>query len=44
MTDQLLARFEQRAWPPARDAALRSFDARTSVRVDAAAALRAMWE
>jgi DNA helicase-2/ATP-dependent DNA helicase PcrA len=44
MTDQLLARFEQKAWPPAREAALRAFDARTNVRVDAAAALRAMWE
>ena len=44
MTDQLLAQFEQKAWPPAREAALRAFDARTNVRVDAAAALRAMWE
>jgi DNA helicase-2/ATP-dependent DNA helicase PcrA len=44
MTDQLLARFEQRSWPPAREAALRAFDTRTNVRVDAAAALRAMWE
>ena len=26
MTDQLLAQFEQKAWPPAREAALRSFD------------------
>jgi hypothetical protein len=44
MTEQLLARFEQKAWPPAREAALRALDAKTNVRVDAAAALRAMWE
>jgi DNA helicase-2/ATP-dependent DNA helicase PcrA len=44
MTDQLLARFEQKAWPPARQTSLLALDARTNVRVDAAAALRAMWE
>ena len=44
MTDELLTRFEHKAWPPAREAALRSLDIKTNVRVDAAAALRAMWE
>jgi DNA helicase-2/ATP-dependent DNA helicase PcrA len=44
MTDGLLAQFEQKAWPATREAALRAFDARTNVRVDAAAVLRAMWE
>jgi DNA helicase-2/ATP-dependent DNA helicase PcrA len=44
MTDQLLARFEQKAWPPAREAALRALDTKANVRVDAVAALRAMWE
>ena len=44
MTDELLTRFEHKAWPPAREPALRSLDIKTNVRVDAAAALRAMWE
>ncbi len=44
MTDELLSRFEHKAWPPAREAALRTLDIKTNVRVDAAAALRAMWE
>ena len=44
MTDQLLAQFEQKAWPATREAAIRAFDTKANVRVDAAAALRAMWE
>jgi hypothetical protein len=44
MTDQLLAQFEQKAWPTAREAAIRALDTKANVRVDAAAALRAMWE
>ena len=44
LTDQLMAQFEQKAWPAAREAALRAFDTKANVRVDAAAALRAMWE
>jgi DNA helicase-2/ATP-dependent DNA helicase PcrA len=44
MTDQLMAQFEQKAWPAAREAALRALDTKANVRVDAAAALRAMWE
>jgi ATP-dependent DNA helicase UvrD/PcrA len=43
MTDQVLRQFEQRAWP-ATPATLALRDAKTTVRVDAAAALRAMWE
>ncbi len=43
LTDTVLARFEQTAWPAAADAAPAPVrDA--GVRVDAAAALRAMWE
>jgi DNA helicase-2/ATP-dependent DNA helicase PcrA len=44
MTDQVLSRFEQQAWPASANAAIRPLDVRTNVRVDAAAALRAMWE
>jgi DNA helicase-2/ATP-dependent DNA helicase PcrA len=44
MTDQVLSRFEQQAWPASPNAAVRPLDVRTNVRVDAAAALRAMWE
>jgi DNA helicase II / ATP-dependent DNA helicase PcrA len=43
MTDELLAQFEQRAWPDAPQRA-RPADAKANVRVDAAAALKAMWE
>ena len=44
MTDPLLAQFEQKAWPASRAAAIHALDTKTNVRVDAAAALRAMWE
>ena len=44
MTDRLLAQFEQKAWPATREAAIRASDTKANVRVDAAAALRAMWE
>jgi DNA helicase II / ATP-dependent DNA helicase PcrA len=43
MTDRLLQQFEQKAWP-ASAAPTRAVDTKASVRVDAAAALRAMWE
>jgi len=39
-----MAQFEQKAWPAARESALRALDTKANVRVDAAAALRAMWE
>lgn len=44
MTDQLLSRFDQKAWPAAAQSAGRGLDVKANVRVDAAAALRAMWE
>jgi DNA helicase-2/ATP-dependent DNA helicase PcrA len=46
MTDALLARFDQKAWPaaPAASAAARASAGEASVRIDAAAALRAMWD
>jgi DNA helicase-2/ATP-dependent DNA helicase PcrA len=48
MTDALLARFEQKAWPAASvrhaSGAERTFEPDADVRVDAAAALRAMWD
>jgi DNA helicase II / ATP-dependent DNA helicase PcrA len=44
MTDQLLQKFEQKAWPASAAAAPRALETKASVRVDAAAALRAMWE
>ena len=43
MTDDVLRQFEQRAWPTSPGTAA-SAVAKSSVRVDAAAALRAMWE
>ena len=43
VTDQVLRQFEQRAWPAAPVTAPPK-DAKATVRVDAAAALRAMWE
>jgi DNA helicase II / ATP-dependent DNA helicase PcrA len=44
MTDALLERFEQKAWPESAEAAVRSLDIKANVRVDAAGALREMWE
>jgi DNA helicase-2/ATP-dependent DNA helicase PcrA len=44
MTDELLQQFEQRSWPAAAEARARGADGVTNVRVDAAAALRAMWD
>jgi len=43
MTDAVLKRFEQTAWPAA-DTAARPQASRSDVRVNAAAALRAMWK
>ena len=43
MTDELLARFEQSAWPAA-PVDRRAVRSNADVRVDAAAALRAMWD
>ncbi|MGH8175603.1 MAG: 3'-5' exonuclease, partial [Steroidobacter sp.] len=44
MTDKLLKQFEQKAWPASAGAPVPPLDAKQNVRVDAAAALRAMWE
>jgi DNA helicase-2/ATP-dependent DNA helicase PcrA len=44
MTDELLQQFEQRSWPAAAEARARGADGVANVRVDAAAALRAMWD
>jgi DNA helicase-2/ATP-dependent DNA helicase PcrA len=44
MTDAVLKRFEQTAWPAAAHPGVRSPGSRSGTRVDAAAALRAMWE
>ena len=43
MTDRLLRQFEQKAWPATPDGAPATA-AQTQVRIDAGAALRAMWE
>jgi DNA helicase-2/ATP-dependent DNA helicase PcrA len=43
MTDQVLRQFEQKAWP-ATPVTTTAGDAKTTARIDAAAALRAMWE
>ena len=44
MTEALLERFEQKAWPASTEPAVRSLETKANVRVDAAGALRAMWE
>ncbi|HEX6995202.1 MAG TPA: ATP-dependent helicase [Gammaproteobacteria bacterium] len=44
MTDAVLERFEQKAWPAPAAGAARVAETRATVRVDAAAAMRAMWE
>jgi DNA helicase-2/ATP-dependent DNA helicase PcrA len=44
MTDEVLSRFEQQAWPNSPAHGARSLDVKNDVRVDAAAALRALWE
>ncbi|MBN1238073.1 MAG: ATP-dependent helicase [Gammaproteobacteria bacterium] len=44
MTAALLERFEQKAWPPSAAAAVRALETKANVRVDAAGALRAMWD
>jgi len=44
MTDEVLSRFEQQAWPSSPTHGTRSLDVKNDVRVDAAAALRALWE
>jgi DNA helicase II / ATP-dependent DNA helicase PcrA len=44
MTDRLLQQFETRVWPPSAQAATSVSDAKKTLRVDAVAALRALWE
>jgi DNA helicase-2/ATP-dependent DNA helicase PcrA len=44
MTDELLQQFEQRSWPGASKMTACEQERGTNMRVDAAAALRAMWE
>jgi DNA helicase II / ATP-dependent DNA helicase PcrA len=44
MTQALLERFEHKAWPASAAAAVRSRETKANVRVDAAAAMRAMWD
>jgi len=44
MTDPVLNRFEQAAWPASAESCARANQSKSGVRVDAAAALRAMWE
>jgi len=44
MTPSLLERFEQKAWPASPSASMRAVDTKATVRVDALAAMRAMWE
>jgi DNA helicase II / ATP-dependent DNA helicase PcrA len=44
MTDALFERFERSVWPASAEAAVRSGEIKANVRVDAAGALRAMWD
>jgi ATP-dependent DNA helicase UvrD/PcrA len=44
MTDELLQKFEQKGWPDSPTGVARSAETAKTVRVDAAAALRAMWD
>ena len=44
MTDTLLSQFEQKGWPDAPQRGVRATDLKSTLRVDAAAALKAMWD
>src|SRR5690606_7119332 len=44
MTDALLQKFQQTAWPASAQASIRPIETKANVRIDAAAVMRGMWK